>query len=211
MQKESESDGGPLVDTPQAVITISVHEKLPWGPSYVFRASQHALLSSQTLGDLFEVIPCRSNEFSEESAHGNVTVYKEEDIVSNTGSVICIEGFAYGDGQSESDYAEYVPLAPVSIQSDSFISSKLLSHTGKIAKSPMNIKKAEMTMHETTLASLSLRTHEPYWLLHQGNCEHFIVVDEIRRDYFLNLLTAVFSLLVIAGCSTLLTLVPDIH
>jgi hypothetical protein len=35
-------------------------------------------------------------------------------------------------------------------------------------------------MHDTPLSSLSLRIGEPYWLLHQGNCEHFIVVDQIR-------------------------------
>src|ERR1700742_14999 len=33
---------------------------------------------------------------------------------------------------------------------------------------------------ETPFSSLSLRLHEPYWLLHEGNCEHYIVFDEIR-------------------------------
>jgi snRNA-activating protein complex subunit 3 len=35
-------------------------------------------------------------------------------------------------------------------------------------------------MHDTPLSSLSLRVGEPYWLLHHGNCEHFIVIDQIR-------------------------------
>ena len=35
-------------------------------------------------------------------------------------------------------------------------------------------------MHETPFSSLSLRLNHPYWLVHHGNCEHFLVVDQIR-------------------------------
>ena len=35
-------------------------------------------------------------------------------------------------------------------------------------------------MHTQSFASLSLCTNKPYWLLHQGCCEHFIVLDQIR-------------------------------
>lgn len=35
-------------------------------------------------------------------------------------------------------------------------------------------------MHSQRFLDLSLRINEPYWLLHQGSCEHFIVVDQIR-------------------------------
>jgi len=42
------------------------------------------------------------------------------------------------------------------------------------------IVKATTSMHETVISSLTLRLNEPYWLLHQGSCEHFLVVDQIR-------------------------------
>jgi len=28
-----------------------------------------------------------------------------------------------------------------------------------------------------------MRINEPYWLVHSGNCEHFLVVDQIRRVF----------------------------
>lgn len=36
------------------------------------------------------------------------------------------------------------------------------------------------SMQETPIGSLSLKVGEPYWYLHQGNCEHIWTVDEIR-------------------------------
>jgi snRNA-activating protein complex (SNAPc), subunit 3 len=59
--------------------------------------------------------------------------------------------------------------------------SKLLTQIGTlpIEKRP-SIRKAETSTHRTRFASLALRLHEPYWLLHNGNCEHFLVVDQIR-------------------------------
>lgn len=35
-------------------------------------------------------------------------------------------------------------------------------------------------MHDAKLADLELRLHQPYWLLHQGECEHLIVISQIR-------------------------------
>jgi hypothetical protein len=35
-------------------------------------------------------------------------------------------------------------------------------------------------MHDVPLSSLTLSLNRPYWLLHAGNCEHMIVIDEIR-------------------------------
>ena len=42
------------------------------------------------------------------------------------------------------------------------------------------IEKATRSMRETSFQALSLRINEPYWLLHAGNCEHFVVIDQIR-------------------------------
>lgn len=42
------------------------------------------------------------------------------------------------------------------------------------------ITKSPTSLSETPFTSLTLRVNQPYWMLHQGNCEHFVVVDEIR-------------------------------
>ena len=41
-------------------------------------------------------------------------------------------------------------------------------------------------MHSTKLDTLTIRLHQPYWLLHQGNCEHLIVFDQIRFALFIS-------------------------
>ena len=62
-----------------------------------------------------------------------------------------------------------------------FYSSKLLIHFDKFLSSKRDpIKKASSSIYDTQLSSLTLRLNQPYYLLHQGNCEHFIVVDQIR-------------------------------
>jgi snRNA-activating protein complex subunit 3 len=35
-------------------------------------------------------------------------------------------------------------------------------------------------MHDVQLSTLALRLNQPYWMLHAGNCEHTLVIDEIR-------------------------------
>ncbi|KAJ6587082.1 snRNA-activating protein of 50kDa MW C terminal-domain-containing protein [Mycena vulgaris] len=166
-EKLTRTDDGRLsAETPQAIITVTIHNKLSWRQTHVSRSSRHAILSSQTLGDLFEMIPCTSNEITEEILDdGQVTGYRN-DVPTRPGCVICIEGLAYGDGESEFDYAD-----------------KLIRHLQTIAKDAAEIAKAPTTMYDTTLASLSLRVGEPYWLLHHGNCEHFIVIDQIRLQH----------------------------
>ena len=51
--------------------------------------------------------------------------------------------------------------------------SKLVAHTSK----PLTIGSKT---HETPFSSLSLCLNHPYWFVHHGNCEHFLVVDQIR-------------------------------
>ena len=46
------------------------------------------------------------------------------------------------------------------------------SKRGKLAKGP--------SMHDTKLSSLSIRLHEPYWIVHAGNCEHFFSIASVR-------------------------------
>ena len=35
-------------------------------------------------------------------------------------------------------------------------------------------------MKETKISSLSIRINEPYWFIHSGNCEHFILFNQLR-------------------------------
>lgn len=38
-------------------------------------------------------------------------------------------------------------------------------------------------MHDVVLADLEIRLHQPYHILHQGDCEHFIIFDQIRYGW----------------------------
>jgi snRNA-activating protein complex subunit 3 len=59
--------------------------------------------------------------------------------------------------------------------------SKLLKQIEILKKKPaFPVTKAPTSLKQTTFSSLSLRLNEPYWLIHKGNCEHFIVIDQIR-------------------------------
>ncbi|KAF7306115.1 Expansin-like EG45 domain-containing protein [Mycena chlorophos] len=161
-------DGQLSVDDPQAVLTVTVHNRLSWRQNQVARSSRHVILSSQTLGDLFDVIHCPSTELREEIIEdGNFVGYEKDKPPTRPGAVIVIEGEAFGDGESEFDYAE-----------------KLIQHLKTIGKeTEPAIKKAPTAMHDTALGTLSLRVGEPYYLLHHGNCEHLIVVEEIRQQH----------------------------
>ncbi|KXN91049.1 snRNA-activating protein complex subunit 3 [Leucoagaricus sp. SymC.cos] len=115
---------------------------------------------NKTLGDLCKAIPCAPyaacvSSSSNDSAYNYVV---EED----SGCVVCIEGTAYGDGR-EGDYA-----------------AKLVDHLATVSKSKPPLEKATGSLDATILSSLSIRVNEPYWLLHRGNCEHFVVIEQIR-------------------------------
>ncbi|KAI9508786.1 snRNA-activating protein of 50kDa MW C terminal-domain-containing protein [Russula earlei] len=139
-----------------AVVTISVYNRLSWSYNFVYRSSQHAVLSSNTLGELYDVIPCTSNELSDESTlDGTFVGYEPGPSKHPGGCVVVIEGTAYGDGLTRTDYASSL----VAISDPLTLGSK---------------------MHDTPFSSLSLRLNYPYWLLHRGNCEHFLVIDQIR-------------------------------
>jgi snRNA-activating protein complex subunit 3 len=62
-----------------------------------------------------------------------------------------------------------------------FYSSKLIAHFEKFPSSKRDpIAKGLTSIYETLLSSLTLRLNQPYYFLHQGNCEHFVIVDQIR-------------------------------
>jgi len=56
-----------------------------------------------------------------------------------------------------------------------------MTHFEKFPSSKRDpIEKASTSIYDTHISSLTLRLNQPYYLLHQGNCEHFIVVDQVR-------------------------------
>ncbi|TRM69461.1 snRNA-activating protein of 50kDa MW C terminal-domain-containing protein [Schizophyllum amplum] len=142
----------------EAVITISIHSKFKHNPSYLERASQHVFLSWHTLEDLAQTFPCASRELVRTNSTGNRP---------RPGHLICIEGLVYGDGRDEDDYA-----------------SKFVEHLRKTGQDrDIQVAKAPTKTWETRLDDLTLRINEPCFILHEGNCEHYAVVDEIRMRH----------------------------
>lgn len=46
---------------------------------------------------------------------------------------------------------------------------------------PHNVySKAKRSIQEARIGELDLRVGQPYWYIHQGNCEHVWTVEEIR-------------------------------
>ncbi|KAI0254056.1 snRNA-activating protein of 50kDa MW C terminal-domain-containing protein [Lactifluus subvellereus] len=161
--KRANNGSGPAPHS--VMVTVSVYNRLAWSYNFVYRSSQHAVLSSNTLGELYDVIPCPSNELPDDrTVDGRFVGYEPGPSKRPGGRVIVIEGTAYGDGSTETDYAR-----------------KLVAHLSKpLTRGPK--------MHDTPFSSLSFRLNHPYWLVHRGNCEHFLVVDQIRHVSFLPLL-----------------------
>ncbi|KAK0461276.1 snRNA-activating protein of 50kDa MW C terminal-domain-containing protein [Desarmillaria tabescens] len=160
-RKPSDSnDSASLADEGCAIITVTIYTK---GSSTTMRTSQHALLSSQALGDIIEMMPCASNDLPKEIVSHRPRDQSTQAAKASSGYVVCIGDVLYGDGMDEIDYAD-----------------KMLQHLATHSLKHRSLTKASESMHDIILSSLSLRINEPYWILHQGNCEHFFVVDQIR-------------------------------
>ena len=112
-QKPLTSSNAAIVSTNrEAVLTVTVYHRLPYRSTAVARSSRHTVLSSQTLEDLVNCIPCVSNEMPEEVYEDDELVgYDPNTIHKNSGAVVLVEGVLYGDGQGEQDYATCVDFA----------------------------------------------------------------------------------------------------
>lgn len=94
--KKVKVDSDKIAEEREAILVISVHSKVTWGPSYVTRTSQHAFISSQSLDDVYTAIPCILRELP-----------SEVEIQGQADCVICIEDIAYShESASGNDYAE---------------------------------------------------------------------------------------------------------
>ena len=87
----------------KAIITVTLYDRLSWAAGSVARASQHVLLSSQTLGHIFNLLPCPSNGLAADRTDG-----EDQSQATAEGGVICIDDVAYSD-TSQVNYAEYGP------------------------------------------------------------------------------------------------------
>ena len=93
-------------------MTLSVYNRIAWTYNFVCRSSQHAVLSSNTLGELYDIIPCPSNELPDESTVNEAFAgYEPGPSKRPSGYVVVIEDTAYGDGLTENDYARYAYLS----------------------------------------------------------------------------------------------------
>jgi snRNA-activating protein complex subunit 3 len=88
-----------------AVVIITVYNKVSWNPSHVSRLSQHAFLSSQTLQDICRTIPCAPYA-TRVASHNSIQDHGIEDHGAPH-NIICIEGVAYGEG-GEDDGSRYL-------------------------------------------------------------------------------------------------------
>ncbi|KAH8107905.1 snRNA-activating protein of 50kDa MW C terminal-domain-containing protein [Cristinia sonorae] len=153
----------PNTSSQQTIVFATVYTPLSWGHKLSARSSQHALLSSHTLGDLYDIIPCISHEIPQNSLNEHGQSVWNNTARQDSGAVICVEGLLFGDGQSEKDYAE-----------------RYLEYANALPEKKRPSLSKATAMHDTPLSSLTLSLHTPYWLLHAGDCTHYIVFEQMR-------------------------------
>ncbi|KAH6913805.1 snRNA-activating protein of 50kDa MW C terminal-domain-containing protein [Coprinopsis sp. MPI-PUGE-AT-0042] len=139
----------------EAILTLSIYNKVPWGPSYVTRVCQQVYVSSQNLSNVYDALPCVFKAESQVEASGGTL-----DGVKR-GCAIGIEGVVYG--------------------TDASLAQQVVSHSrARNPSADTSLTAGQVPLHQVRLASLSIRLHKPYTILHRGNCEHFIVFEQIR-------------------------------
>lgn len=106
-----------MTSSSEAILTISIYNKVPWGPSYVSRVCQHAYLASQALQDVYDALPCIFSA-SGSSTAGNPAVMKP-------GCAFYIEKVLYCDSP---EYSKYVWVAGWNVTIDAYdVSGKYLN------------------------------------------------------------------------------------
>ncbi len=98
--EQKSTPAGATAKPGDGLVIISVYDKIAWGPSYVARSSQHVLLCTQTLQDLYDCIPCASKHLPSEPAT----------MDTQTECVIILEDRVYDSSLEEGNYAEYKVL-----------------------------------------------------------------------------------------------------
>lgn len=101
-------DGVVGKDHPAALITYTFYTRSLFLPHNFRRSSTHVALSTQTLGDIYDNMPCVHKFLPKEilTQDGKALVGYEDCVEEGQGAVICEEGIAHGDGLGHPDYAE---------------------------------------------------------------------------------------------------------
>lgn len=58
--------------------------------------------------------------------------------------------------------------------------SKLINHIDAMTERIMDQIEKGPRIHDVHFSDLDVRLNQPYWLLHQGSCEHYLVIEQIR-------------------------------
>lgn len=152
-------------------------------------------LSSQTLGDLAEALPCISNEILDEHVdERGETTWRKATAPSASGCVMYLEGVLHGDGQNESDYSEYVVDIPHAYYTYVIPCSKLLAYLRGLPKELELPVTQGPSLHDVPFNTLKVHLHQPYWMMHCGDCEHFFVVEQIRYVFLLFVVSTTYQL-----------------
>ncbi|TFL01480.1 snRNA-activating protein of 50kDa MW C terminal-domain-containing protein [Pterulicium gracile] len=198
----------PTLPSPSPLITLSIYTRPinPPGPCYrakrhPTRTSSHIFLSDNTLDDLDKTIGTicvgRKVPVEVEDEDGVVVGYRprKEEGEEWGGCVMVIEGNAYArkkHGGTGTDYAENLtthlsstlsltnsttpaPFRTKAPQGSSIATT--LSPTVSLTRSPLSLDEVKFRDLE------GLRVGEPYFVMHDGHCEHYWVVESIRLPH----------------------------
>ena len=98
-----------------AIVTYTNYARGTLYPHNFRLISQHVILSQQTLGDIWDNLPCDHKVLPIKSPTSSdsptVRRYHIPESPLN-GAAICVEDIVYGDGLSKPDYAEWVFIFP---------------------------------------------------------------------------------------------------
>ncbi|PLW18583.1 hypothetical protein PCANC_09223 [Puccinia coronata f. sp. avenae] len=197
-------------DPEPVVITITLHpfSKTSAGQESSSEAKAVAprkqtlhMLSSQTLSDLRDVVVCSATQIPVCSHDGNQ--WLDQRWIS--GSAFIIQNVLFADTRpipsplddhsaGKSDYGlllqELLPdliakdkvenLLTIDEQENEKEMEGMANETQAAPKKKSKIQISSLSMEQVRMDQLTLRINEPYWMLHQGNCEHIFTIDEIR-------------------------------
>ncbi|KAG8915312.1 hypothetical protein FRC02_004566 [Tulasnella sp. 418] len=148
---------------PPALVYLSMYAVVGHIPLNL--TSKHVFLSTHTLGDLVDIFPCASNDIALEilDEDGKIIGFDTDTKMDAGACVVGEDGMVWGDGMDDIDY------------SDRFIEAMKLDPNA----SQKPVKKGP-NLYEALFDTIPLRLNYPYYLVHQGNCQHYFIIDEIR-------------------------------
>ncbi|XP_006460819.1 hypothetical protein AGABI2DRAFT_70404 [Agaricus bisporus var. bisporus H97] len=165
--------------------------------SWVFPLSTSAFVRTSKNSDqnAFERLKFTSSRAANVTIDDAIVVIAVYNKVSwNPSFVARLSQHAFLSSQTLQDVCRAIPCAPYATQVSSH--SSVQTYEIEDPRPSCNViciegeaygeggeddhSRASGSLRETRISSLSLRVNEPYWMLHQGNCEHYFVIEQIR-------------------------------